>query len=201
MKVIFLDIDGVLNHQYFYTERSGMDTMPKYPFSEFCPVAVKNLNQLIEATGAKVVVSSSWRTGRTTEQLQELLNSVGFKGNVIGKTGNAKITISFNYGFSVGNESASSGSESVPRGVEIQHWLSTHGFLRVNWGEKALREMLEKSRVKNYVILDDDTDMLYNQREHFVKCNAYKGGFDADALKKATEILNTDILTLYEQDI
>ena len=52
MKVIFLDIDGVLN-----TTRSryknGMD--------EITPELVRNLRGLLVYTGAKIVISSTWR--------------------------------------------------------------------------------------------------------------------------------------------
>jgi hypothetical protein len=47
MSVIFLDVDGVLN-----TDHVGMDER-----------LVSNLARIIEATGARIVVSSNWRYG------------------------------------------------------------------------------------------------------------------------------------------
>lgn len=57
MKIVFLDIDGVMNHRN-YMVRSRMHNL-----QEFCPVAVRNLREIIKKTGAKIVVSSTWRKG------------------------------------------------------------------------------------------------------------------------------------------
>ena len=40
-----------------------------------------------------------------------------------------------------------------------------------------------------YVILDDDTDMLYWQRNNFIRTN-YHRGISASNVKKAIKILN-----------
>lgn len=64
MKVIFLDVDGVLND--FFTEertKSGwIFISEKY---------ILRLKQIIEATGAKVVLSSDWRYGMDDENPDE----------------------------------------------------------------------------------------------------------------------------------
>lgn len=184
MKIIFLDIDGVLNHQTYYNKRLESGNNEQYPFSEFCKETVERVNVLIDKTSAKVVISSTWRLGRTISELQEILNKVGFRGEII------DITPSFH-----------SSKFSVPRGCEIEYWLKQQGFQRINWSKKQQLEYLAKSEVKNYVILDDDSDMLYNQREHFVKCNAYKLGFDDLCLEKAIKVLNTNLEDIYYQDI
>lgn len=58
MKVIFLDVDGVLNcARYFKTRETPRDLKPK----DIDPERVLILHRILEATGAKVVVSSSWR--------------------------------------------------------------------------------------------------------------------------------------------
>lgn len=44
------------------------------------------------------------------------------------------------------------------RGAEIQKWLDEH-----------------ESEISNYIILDDDTDMLETQEKHFVNCNFVYG--------------------------
>lgn len=55
VKYIFLDFDGPLN-----TGRS--DYMDPYRYGHhFDDVAVRNLRRIIDKTGAKIVVSSSWR--------------------------------------------------------------------------------------------------------------------------------------------
>jgi hypothetical protein len=58
-------------------------SMENYPHDE---IAIQNLNKIIEENKAKVVVCSSWRTGRSIEELQRILDSWGAKCEVIGKT-------------------------------------------------------------------------------------------------------------------
>ena len=56
MKLIFLDIDGVLNYEgYERFTRSGTRFVD--------PVLIKRLKKIIDRTGAKVVLSSTWRRG------------------------------------------------------------------------------------------------------------------------------------------
>lgn len=59
MKVIFLDIDGVLNNA-FLKETIGIivGIGNKY---------VKRLRKIVDATGAKIVLTSSWREYKTPE--------------------------------------------------------------------------------------------------------------------------------------
>ena len=56
MKVIFLDVDGVLNSDEYFDK-----------------IRNKLLKQAVIQTGAKVVLSSSWRHTKNGEQLKELL--------------------------------------------------------------------------------------------------------------------------------
>lgn len=69
MKVIFLDIDGVLNSEKYYTEH--LEDMMENPVDREC---VKRLKRIVDATGARIVLSSSWRTGwsRKKDQMDEL---------------------------------------------------------------------------------------------------------------------------------
>jgi len=75
MKVIFLDIDGVLNKQDGLNGPDHIDSN-----------MVLNLNNIINATGAKVVISSTWRCSMSQDQIQDHLNKFGFTGTIIGMT-------------------------------------------------------------------------------------------------------------------
>lgn len=90
MKIIFLDFDGVLNSEVWMKSRFDIidnnDIDSQYPFYEIDPNAIKNLNRIIEETGAKVVVSSTWRHGRTPEELSRILEFHNFKGEIIDTT-------------------------------------------------------------------------------------------------------------------
>ncbi len=60
--IIFLDFDGVLNTEKYYCElkSKGLPSNDKYG-QLFDPEAVANLRKIIDATDARIVVSSSWR--------------------------------------------------------------------------------------------------------------------------------------------
>lgn len=79
-RVVFLDIDGVCNSRE--AVRAGRLVDNDNPDGMLDPVAIGRLNKILFETGAKVVVSSSWRLGRGPEQLQFLLERGGFQGVV-----------------------------------------------------------------------------------------------------------------------
>lgn len=191
MKVIFLDIDGVLNSQDWYVYRRDnipMDSVQgQYPFYEFDPRAVERLNRIIAETGAKIVVSSSWRSGESVESLQKLLDSVGVKGEVVGLTPHLWCKRPY----------PDSDGYRVPRGCEIDWWLDNHGeFQRINWSKEEQIKYLQLSKVKNYIILDDDSDMLYGQREHFIR-TGHDTGLTDELADLAINILNKDLTEIY----
>jgi hypothetical protein len=104
MKVIFLDIDGVLNSGKYIKALDGAFDDPK---NQMDPEAIKLINRLTDSTGAKLVVSSTWRlafikSADPVGQLAICMRSYGLTGEVIDMT----------------NQCAGSS-----RGVEIQGWL------------------------------------------------------------------------------
>lgn len=167
MKLIFLDIDGVLNHELYYRS----DDYPKgdeginWDILQISRKSIELLNKLVEDTGAKVVISSSWRKNRTVDELKLLFNKCGFIGEIIDKT-----PVLF-----FGNNDY---KYSVPRGCEIKAWLELN--------KDILNAKIEDVR---YVILDDDSDMLYWQRDKFLWCDPYCG-ITKNTVYKATRILN-----------
>ena len=62
MKIIFLDFDGVMDTAYYdhVLAKEGKPGNDKYGtiFDLYC---VQNLKRIIDETGAKIVVSSSWK--------------------------------------------------------------------------------------------------------------------------------------------
>lgn len=81
MKIIFLDIDGVLNN-FSTLHKFDLDD----PAEMLDPLCVSNLNKIIEKSSAKVVISSSWRFMHHFEDLAKILEKKGFKGEVIDQT-------------------------------------------------------------------------------------------------------------------
>lgn len=103
MKVLFLDIDGVLNDGTRSTLAES---------SSFNPASVAQLNRVIEVTGCKLVLSSSWRYvildgTMTLGGFEFLLRTHGVRqGALIGHTCE---------------------DELVPgRGAQIRRWVERH---------------------------------------------------------------------------
>lgn len=84
MKIIFLDIDGVLNTKYWYKHMDKSTVKDKYGYA-FDPNAVSNLKRIIDETGANIVISSSWKCMGMTE-LKAMWRDRHLPGKVIGIT-------------------------------------------------------------------------------------------------------------------
>ena len=81
MKIIFLDIDGVLNCQSMHTDKD--DTIIGTIKGKISKRCLDSLNNLVEETCAKIVLSSTWRSDDDCEQY---LYDIGLKAEIIGKT-------------------------------------------------------------------------------------------------------------------
>lgn len=81
MKIVFLDIDGVLNnsfHNEFSRHHGGL---------EFAPSCVANIIELLNETDAKVVITSTWRIRHTVDSLnRKVLTHYGLADYVVGHT-------------------------------------------------------------------------------------------------------------------
>jgi hypothetical protein len=97
--VIFLDNDGVICLSNNWGSRvkkrkkdkvslmmNDPDVEPKYRFDYFDKKAIKVLNQVLEETGAEIVVSSDWRLYATLEELGDYYLSEGIIKKPIGFT-------------------------------------------------------------------------------------------------------------------
>ncbi len=163
-KVIFLDIDGVLNTKWWYTQMDRNSPRDQYGYA-FDPKAVANLKRIVEETGAGIVISSSWKSFGFSE-LEEMWTDRGLPGKLIGVTPN-----------SVSDELLLEADiDSIElfhiRGEEIKEWLTKHG-----------------KNVSNYAIIDDMDNMLPEQQSHFVQTNPEFGITEEDA-EKAIAIIN-----------
>ncbi|MDE5888687.1 MAG: hypothetical protein K2H20_01565 [Bacilli bacterium] len=104
MKILFLDIDGVLNSWDFVIKRKYdlVLSFLSYPLSEFDPLAVERVNTILNETNAKLIISSDWRF---TEGLDNILKKVGLRHPIHDITP-----------YGMGKD----------RGYEIQEWLDEH---------------------------------------------------------------------------
>ena len=145
-KIIFLDIDGVLNTKWWYTQMDRNTPRDKYDYA-FDPKAVANLRRVVEETGAGIVISSSWKC-MGLSQMEDMWDERNLPGKVVGITPN-----------SVSDELlVDTDIDSMElfhiRGEEIKEWLTRHG-----------------KHVSHYVIIDDMDNMLPEQQSHFVQTN------------------------------
>ncbi|MCU5279466.1 HAD domain-containing protein [Bacillus cereus] len=81
MNLIFLDIDGVMNHSnYFVRSKQHM-------LQAFCPKALINLKEILEKCNAKIVVTSTWRKlGSANTLKKSIFSHYGLQKYVIGRT-------------------------------------------------------------------------------------------------------------------
>ena len=177
ISIIFLDVDGVLNHEKFYRKTVKQERiLYRDDFGEqFCPHASKWLDRLIRHTGAKVVISASMRAGGL-KKMKLMWEQREMAGEVIA------VSPKFYYEANIRYKNLG----SVERGAEIEWWLQKYGYYHwnvKNYGKKEVRKRKEKCHIKNYVIFDDDRDMLYTQRRNFVHVNRRVGFGWKDYLK------------------
>lgn len=89
-RIVFLDVDGVLNNRAWVDQLLRGDEEPESAFAAFQslldPEAVAHLNEIVAHTDAVVVVSSAWREVMTLDEIREALSSRGFEGHVVDTT-------------------------------------------------------------------------------------------------------------------
>lgn len=159
MKVIFLDIDGVLNcrtsKSYCHDDECGLIT-------GIDSDKVKRLAKIVEATNAKIVLSSDWRVGWEKYYTTRKPSHAKYLDNHLKKKGNLTIF------------------DKTP--------LFYSGYWR---GEEILTYLKACPNITNYVILDDTFFEDFSDKrieEHLVLTNHSVGLTDADC-EKAIDIL------------
>ena len=128
MKVIFLDVDGVLNSDEYFDKIAGLNIQGVE--SQVDINKIRLLQKAVRDTGAKVVLSSSWRNTRMGQELRNLLLSYGLFTDVTPYMKNQ-------------------------RGKEIKEWLSNKGEIEDfvilddevfdSFGEKLLEKLIKIS--------------------------------------------------------
>src|SRR5690349_15084760 len=112
MKLIFLDIDGVLNNLESLRFARTKVRSSRLTFSAAHPSCVRALNQITIRTDARLVISSTWR-GLGLTILRDIFNEWGIHADVIDRTPDL---------------SRLNGPlwKSPERGDDIKAWLSEH---------------------------------------------------------------------------
>ena len=166
-KVLFLDIDGVLNteRQHWHCQMNGIEPIDRFGYA-FNPKAVANLANILTETGAEIVISSSWKSIGLAN-IVDMWEYRGLPGKIIDTTPN---TVSDEFLLNANLDDM----ELLPiRGMEIKEWLTNRG-----------------KQVSHYAIIDDESGMLPEQQSHFVQTNPQFGITKKD-VEKVTNILKS----------
>lgn len=160
MKIVFLDIDGVLATMQSYSD--PVDFVCERRLYGLDKDAIQRLNRITDTTGARIVVSSTWRHGSEEkfQMLIDYLKHCGVTGSIIGRTGSHRSHFSAYRG------------PYYQRGDECKEWVDQH------------------PEVTHFVCLDDDDD-FDRVRDNFVRIPLgwTDGGMQDEHADKAIEIL------------
>jgi len=144
MKLIFLDLDGVMLSTAS-TIRNGKDGSFGLTLH---PEHVEALNYILKNTDARIVISSTYRFGYSVNETKQIFqdNGIDYK-YVISHT-------PFILTPKIG--------KWVKRGDEIKQWLKRYPKI-------AKEKYGVEVNVDKYIIIDDDNDMLGYQQVNFIK--------------------------------
>jgi len=180
MKVIFLDVDGVLNSwpdckQAHYKMKVGGNGC-----IGISNVRLRFLKQIVDATDAKIVLVSSWKAEwlKYRAQVKEYLTTdmkeplyIYFVRNEYGYYLHKKFR---RHKLEVYDTTDDYEPNPSCRGQGIHNYLDAH------------------KDITNWVVLDDDIFRDYDKEimDHLINTNIYEGALDEEDVKKAIEILN-----------
>jgi hypothetical protein len=159
MKIVFLDFDGVIcTRRAALALGKSVSLVP--PRENIDPVAVALVNRICLETGAKIVISSSWRTDYS---LRKYLEIMGFsRDHLIPLGPDEEIW-------------RTTPSHMMPpntcRGDEIQCWINDYG------------------PVEAHVILDDQKEGFWPDQEQFLVVSPGDDGLNTKNYLRAIEIL------------
>ena len=146
MRVLFLDIDEVLNSDRW--DQAKKPTNADFLESQFDPKAVALLNELVEKIDAQLVLTSTWRLNFELEQMNALFHKVDIKRALISYTPNLNAAQGY-----------------LTRGNEILKWiLDNEAIIQTT-----------AANYTNYLILDDNADFLLTQAAHFFQTDPAVG--------------------------
>jgi hypothetical protein len=124
---------------------------------------LKLLKKIVKGTKAKIVVTSSWKVShKTAKEFVDNVHGEEYRGF------NKVLDWFFDNIYDVTD------SMGCTRGAEIARWLTEH-----------------EDEVKNYIILDDDSDMLDEQIFHFVQTD-YSYGITEKEVDLGIKVLNNE---------
>lgn len=163
MKVIFLDIDGVLNNQQTFKSRYEHHQSTGEWLLEIDEIMVSRLANIVKETNAKIVLSSSWRNGFSYDTCEPL-----------GEQAQGLVDILNEYGLSIYSRTGN----GRDRTDEIDEWLYNHNdidtFVILDDDSYDLQKFIDRELIKTSFtapneMVKDMGDCTGLQDEHVVK--------------------------------
>jgi len=161
MKVIFLDIDGVLNSMNTFKDEEiniklynlALKNKVQYRIQrrllDIDFYKLQLLKEIIFKTNAKIVISSSWRNLSFYPLIEEYL---------------------------------------VNQGLPI---IGTTPYINGNRGKEIRKYLMEHLEIKKFIILDDEIFEDFNELENYlVKTDFYNDGLEEYHVEESVKILN-----------
>lgn len=158
LKLIFLDVDGVLNHDKSRARCGCVKGIDKDK--------VERLAKIINETGAKIVLSSTWKTGLDTEL------------NPTDKYGKYLLKYLWEYG-KIKIFDKTGDYSPWDRGTEIITWFEEHKDFKVG----------------TWIVIDDEIFDDYRRMgilPRLVKTSWYDNGLQDEHVERAIELLNKE---------
>lgn len=163
MKVIFLDIDGVLNDRQTFQSRYEHHQSTGEWLLAIDETMVGRLANIVRKTSAEIVLSSSWRTGFSYDTCEPL-----------GEQAQGLVDILNKYGLSIYSRTG----RGKDRTDEIEEWLRNHkdinSFVILDDDSYDLQKFIGKELVKTSFtasneMVKDMSDCTGLQDEHVIK--------------------------------
>lgn len=165
--LLFLDFDGVLNNRA--TFEPPRRSLP-HGAHMIEPSHVARVQRIVDATGADVVVSSSWRHGTSVEALTALLRSRGARFVCRDKTPE------------YGEMLASGIVLGSVRGDEIQTWLDDNGGRGAAFPHGGWHAPI--------AILDDEPEREFRHLSGYLVRTTFEHGLADEHIERAIGMLN-----------
>lgn len=164
VKILFLDIDGVVNSVVTAQRHRGVIGIDPY-------MAIL-VDRIVQATGCKIVLSSTWRLFENSRE--EVRQQVG---EFIACTPSMPLM---------------GGAEMCERGKEIKAWLEANPTIKCDTPTSCpqnSRAMCNGHKIERFAILDDNSDMLPEQSENFFK-TSWSTGLTQEIANEVIKYLN-----------
>jgi len=180
MKVLFLDIDGVINTVgaelgFKYCLNKTRDKLKRLDSQAdfFDPACLYYLREIVVKTGCRIVVSSTWRQGAELNEMKSWFKCTEIADAIIDKTP---------VFYSTTHPHLVDGRGRVQRGEEIRDWLKRH------------------PEVTHYAVLDDDSDMdvVY---ENYFQTDSYDGLKRKTCYQVINHLNSKNVLKHYRMDV